>query len=463
MADDTHFSGLDRRATRSNWVRLQTLVLLRWMAIAGQVAAILIAWRYFGIAVRPVLCLSIVGLSVLANLVSGFLLPESRRLSESETLAILIFDSFQLTGLLYLTGGLNNPFALLLLAPATIAATALQGLSTAIMGGLTVVFVSVLAVAHVPLRLSDGTIIAVPQLFVFGFWLALVIGAVFLSLYARRVTAELYAMSDALLATQMALAREQTLTDLSGVVAAAAHELGTPLATIKLASSELVDELADHPALQQDAMLIREQTDRCRDILRSMGRAGKDDLHLRSAPFATVVQEAAEPHSHRKAKIHLDLPSGRLSDQPSIRRRPEVIHGIRNLVQNAVDFSRGNVWIDLDWSASDVVLRITDDGPGYPAHLIGRIGDPFMRHAAVDHKPDDQRPHYEGMGLGLFIAKTLLERTGATLHFSNASDPFLTEEERPLKSGAVVGVTWPRTAIESAGGQSHGENQLISR
>ncbi len=462
MADDTPFLSFDGRAARSNWVRLQTLVLLRWMAIIGQVAAILIAWRFFGIAVRPLMCLSIVGFAVMANLISGFLFPENRRLSEMETLAILIFDSCQLAVLLFLTGGLDNPFALLLLAPATIAATALRGPSTAFMGVLTVALVSALAIFNVPLRLNDGTLVQVPPLFGFGFWLAIVIGVIFLTLYARRVTAELQAMSDALLATQMALAREQALTDLSGVVAAAAHELGTPLATIMLASSELADELTAYPELRQDAELIRAQTDRCRDILQSMGRKGKDDLHLRSAPFAAVVQEAAEPHSHRKAQIHLHLPPGRPGEQPLITRRPEVIHGVRNLIQNAVDFSREHVWIDLDWSDSRIALRITDDGPGYPAHLIGRIGDPFMRHRPQESIQDAARSGYEGMGLGLFIAKTLLERTGATLRFSNASDPFLTAEERPLKQGAVVEVTWPRPKIETGDGPPHGLNQLIA-
>jgi two-component system, sensor histidine kinase RegB len=365
--------------------------------------------------------------------------------------------------LLYLTGGLNNPFALLILAPATIAATALQDRATAIIGALTLVLVSILAVAHVPLRLTDGSIIAVPRIFGFGFWLALVIGVMFLGLYARRVTRELQVMSEGLLATQMALARAQKLTDLSGVVAAAAHELGTPLATIKLASSELADELADRPLLREDAELIRDQADRCRDILRSMGRAGKDDLHLRTAPFAAVVEEAAEPHINRGAKLHIHLPTDRIDTQPNIRRRPEVIHGLRNLVQNAVDFSRGDVWIDLDWSDTDLSFLIVDSGPGFPSHLLGRIGDPFMRHRPPASAAAGGRREYEGMGLGLFIAKTLLERTGATLQFSNASDPFLTEDERPQKSGAMIRVSWPRHRIQADSNLTLGQNQLISR
>lgn len=448
--------GFDPFASRRNWVRLQTLVLLRWMAIAGQLGAILVARFYFAVELDLFLCIALVSLSIIANLISGLLFPESRRLSEAEALWLLLFDSCQLAALLFLTGGLNNPFALLILAPATIAATALEGRSTAIVATLTILLVTAIAFAHVPLRLSDGSAISVPKIFGFGFWLAIVIGVTFLALYARRVSGELHAMSDALLATQMALAREQKLTDLSGVVAAAAHELGTPLATIKLASSELADELSDRPDLQGDAKLIRQQADRCRDILRAMGRAGNDDLHMRAAPFAAVVSEAAEPHSQRHAALHLAFAKG--LQQPLIRRHPEIIHGLRNLIQNAVDFSAGHVWIDLGWTDQALTISVTDDGPGFPPAVIGRIGDPFMRQRSAPNAPNTSRPHYEGMGLGLFIAKTLLERTGAALHFSNCSDPFLRDEERPQRRGAKVEVTWPRNLIEAAPGETVGQN-----
>ena len=461
MIQERSLSGSNGFASRGDWVRLRTLVTLRWMAIFGQLATMAVGWRFFDIAINPVPTLAVVALAVAANLVSGLVFPQNRRLSEYEALAVLAFDSCQLAALLYLTGGLNNPFALLLLAPATVSATALNDVSTATIGVLTLCLVTFLAWAHVPLRFTNGTIIAMPELLAFGFWLAIVIGVIFLALYARRVSAELHTMSDALLATQMALAREQKLTDLSGVVAAAAHELGTPLATIKLASSELADELTDRPDLKADADLIRAQADRCRDILRSMGRAGKDDLHMRSAPLQAVVEEAAEPHSHRKAALYIQ-PFGNSASQPMILRRPEIIHGLRNLIQNAVDFARTTVWVDLDWKADDITVIIADDGPGFPPHMIGRIGDPFMRSRTRTDSADDARPHYDGMGMGLFIAKTLLERTGAVLEFSNASDPFLTEEERPARSGARVSVRWPRDMIAAEGGHLPGINRPLS-
>ena len=444
--------------TRGDWVRLKTLVNLRWLAISGQTAAILAAWKIYGIRIDPVLCLGVVGLAVVINLLSATIFSQTRRLSEVQTLAILLFDTAQLGVLLYLTGGLNNPFALLILAPATIAATALNNRSTVVVGLLAVASVTFLFWKHRPLIGADGAAIAIPQLFGFGFWLAIVIGVLFLAIYARRISSEIHAMGEALLATQMALARERKLTDLSGIVAAAAHELGTPLATIKLASSELFDELSDRLDLRRDAELILEQADRCRDILRSMGRAGKDDLHMRSAPLAAIVQEAAEPHIDRRADVRFAMPTNRAAQQPVMERRPEIIHGLRNLVQNAVDFAQTSVWIDIDWTPAEILVAISDDGPGYPPSLLPRIGDPYMRNRKTVLTQTDGRQHYEGMGLGLFIAKTLLERTGAKLTFANGSDPFLRESERPERRGAIVSVRWQRAQIEGTVGADPDES-----
>lgn len=454
--------GLMNPDTRSEWVRLRTLILLRWLAIAGQLAAITVADRVFGMMLPLGLCYLAVGAAIIANLVTVFVFPENKRMSELEAMLTLLFDVSQLSFLIYLTGGLSNPFALLILAPVTISASALELRTTVFLGGAAIALVTLVSLFYLPLRFADGTELQLPVLFEFGFWLAIVIGIVFLALYARRVATEIRSMSDALLATQMALAREQKLTDLGGVVAAAAHELGTPLATIKLASSELVEELADRPELQEDARLIRSQADRCRDILRSMGRAGKDDRHLRQAPLAAVLREAAEPHMNRGRSVSFDVEAGPDGEarQPSIHRHPEVIHGLRNLVQNAVDFSRSSVWIDGSWTEDTITVRIIDDGEGYPAHVIGRIGDPFVR-SRRSSQDQMRRPEYEGMGLGLFIAKTLLERTGAELSFANGSNPFLAADERPTRSGAIVEVLWPRNRLEAPETAVLGENRPI--
>jgi two-component system sensor histidine kinase RegB len=235
------------------------------------------------------------------------------------------------------------------------------------------------------------------------------------------------------------------------------------LATIKLVAAEMLAELSDRPEMAEDAALILSQADRCRDILRSMGRAGKEDRLVMQAPLGEVLRLAAEPHMDRGKLVQITLAPdpGAEDRQPLVQRRAEVIHGIRNLVQNAVDFARTRVWIDGSWSAEHITLRVVDDGPGYPPQMLGRIGDPFLR---ARRQPDMLlRPEYEGMGLGLFIAKTLLERTGADLTFANAADPFLDPSERPDRCGALVMVVWPRKEIESFPDSLMGENRTIER
>jgi len=460
-----HTPGPNPAPGRNNWIRLRTLVLLRWWAIFGQITALVVAQRLLDLELEIGLCYLVIGVAVISNLVAGFVFPETRRLSEAETRLVVLFDMLQLGLMLYLTGGLNNPFSILIVGPVTVSASAMSSRSTVLLGAAAIVIASALIPLHLPLRTAEGFILRMPQIFLIGNWVAIVIAVIFLGVYSRWIVAEMRAMSEALQATQMALAREQKLTDLGGVVAAAAHELGTPLATIKLTSSELAEDLSDNDDLRDDALLIGQQADRCRDILRSMGRAGKDDLHLRRAPLSAVIEEAAEPHVDRGKTMHFEHgpAEGDTSEQPEIHRRPEVIHGLRNLVQNAVDFARGHVWVESRWSDTEVTVRIMDDGKGYSSHVLARIGDPFMRRRGPGSDP--RRPAYEGMGLGLFIAKTLLERSGAELSFANGSVSFRQTPELARRTGAFVEVRWPRAAIAADMGEDRsalGENQPIN-
>ncbi len=452
-------------AHQSVWVKLRTFIILRWVAIFGQIGAVSISIRYLGLELNLGLCFLAIGVSTIVNLIAMFVYPRNKRLSGDQLFLMFLFDVTQLSVLLWLTGGLQNPFSLLLLVPVAISATVLQLTKAAVFALYTIVLTSLLALFHQPLINISGETLHMPSIFVFGFWVAIVIGIIFLSLYEKRVTSEIQTMSEALLATQMALSREQKLTDLGGVIAAAAHELGTPLATITLVASEMVDELEDHPDLLEDAKLIREQAHRCRDIMHSMGEAGKDDLHLKYAPIASVVESAAEPHMNRGKTVSITFfPSPANQPQPEISRKPEIMHGLRNLIQNAVDFATENVWVDIKHQNGVITVKIIDDGEGFPPHLLDRIGDPFVgsHKKTANHS---RRPGYEGMGLGLFIAKTLLERSGAEIGFVNGCDPFLVDNERPDRCGAIVEVCWPISAITKPDSEAHkglGENKRFT-
>ena len=448
------------------WIRLRTLILLRWWAIVGQISTLIVVERAMDIEIETGLCYLVIGAAIVSNLVASTVFPATKRLSEKENLAVVLFDLLQLGMLLYLTGGLNNPFSILIVGPVIVSASSLSSRSTFFLGITAIVIVTALARFHLDLRSEAGFVMQMPAIFLFGTWVAIVIGIVFLGVYSRWIVTEMHAMSGALQATQMALAREQKLTDLGGVVAAAAHELGTPLATIKLTSTELASELPEGSDMQCDALLIGQQADRCRDILRSMGRAGKDDLHLRRAPITAVVEEAGEPHADRGKQVLFDHGAlgGDGGGPPVILRRPEVIHGLRNLIQNAVDFADSHVWVETRWSPGRVTLRIMDDGPGFPPNLLGRIGDPLIPRRARSTGATGRRPEYDGMGLGLFIAKTLLERSGADLSFANGSDSFRGDSVMHERTGAVVEVVWPRSMLEVGGdGPSGGmgRNELI--
>ncbi len=436
------------------WVRLRTMTGLRMVALAGQATALTVAHVYFDLRFDRTLVCLVWGAGALSILASLLLFPQTKRLSDSEAMLTFLFDIALLICLLYLTGGITNPFALLVLGPVTVSAMALKPRSTLILALVAIALLTLISLTYQPLRFADGTPLVVPPILTFGFWTAIVIGILFQAFYAHRVAEEASSMANALLAAQMALTREQKLTDLGGVVAAAAHELGTPLATIKLVSAELAEELRDRPDQQADAQLLVEQADRCRDILRSMGRAGKDDTHLHRAPLEAVLMEAAEPHRDRGKQVRFLLEPGAGGDpsQPVIERRPEIIHGLRNLIQNAVDFAQSQVWVQAEWTDTMLRIRIIDDGPGFPPTLLGFIGEPFIRRRR-DPSRKRHRPDYEGMGLGLFIAKTLLERTGARLSFGNCDGSVTHLRGSSTLSGADIRLEWPlrRVRVDTSG------------
>ncbi|MEM9369969.1 MAG: ActS/PrrB/RegB family redox-sensitive histidine kinase [Pseudomonadota bacterium] len=441
---------------RGDWVRLRTLLVLRWMAIFGQTAAVSVTSLILGFEVPLAQCVLLISASVTVNVAFHVIYPAEKRLSERWTLASLFFDLAQLTSLLMMTGGLNNPFVVLLLAPVAISATALRLQSTIWLGVVAIAVIPLMGMVHLPLIGPDGAEMTAPALYQFGSSAALAVGIAFLSLYVRRVTVEGYRMSQALNATQVALAREQRLAAIGGIAAATAHELGTPLATIKLVAGELARDLKDQDGLPdeiiEDVNLIRREADRCRDIMADLSRGGRDDRHVKRVPIEAAISEAAKPHLDRGKDLIVRFEGQLIAEagdrQPIVSLSPELIHGLRNVIQNAVDFAEEYVWVDV--RVTDEVLRIAigDDGQGFRPDILPRLGEPYVSTRARDERRQADL-QYEGMGLGIFIARTLLERTGAKLTFANGADAlrrrrhlrFPPESAHP--PGAIIEMIWP--------------------
>lgn len=421
-------------------LRLRTLVNLRWLAVAGQLLALLIVALGFGYDFPLAPSLAVVAVSVWLNTFLSIRHRSARRLSERAAAGFLAYDMLQLSALLFLTGGLENPFALLFLVPPTISATILSLRATLALGALTIACVTLLAFYHLPLPWHGVPPLRLPWLYVAGIWTALVLGIIFLAGYAWRVAAEARRMSGALIAAQDALARELRLSALGGLAAAAAHELGTPLATISVVAKELQRELPESGPLAEDLRLLREQAERCRAILARLARAPDQDGALATASLAVLIEETAAPHRGRGKTIEIETAPAEpaAGGEPQLPRAPELLHGLGNLIENAVDFARRRVVLRGSWDRQRIRLDIVDDGPGFPMSVMDNLGEPYVTTRRVG-RGEDVDDASAGMGLGVFIAKTLLERTGARIDFANVPE-----------GGARVTVIWLRHMIEAS-------------
>lgn len=426
-----------------HWLRASMLRKLRWIAITGQFMTILVTHIGLGYDLPLMACLTVILASVWFNVFTMLTMPPTARLSERTAFGWMLFDLGQLGLLLGLTGGLSNPFSLLFLAPATVAAAALNRSNARLVVGIAVLSIFVLEVFHLPLIHPEHGELVLPDTYLLGIGCAMITGVCFIAIYVRRVADEAFRMSQALAATQLALAREQRLSALGTMAAAVAHELGSPLATVALTAREMERDLKRDGVDPEDITLILEQTSRCRDILGQLsGLRQKDMEHIRTAPLLSILEEAAGPHEDSGKRIEYfvngEIVEGKDTLSPIVQRRPEVIHSLRNLIQNAVDFARTTVWIEIIEENSLICIRIQDDGPGYAPDVLDRLGDPYL---TTRRGRPGRDGGYEGMGLGLFIAKTLLERRGASIAFFNrrrGSDSL---------SGAIVEIRWNAKAL----------------
>jgi two-component system sensor histidine kinase RegB len=328
-----------------------------------------------------------------------------------------------------------------LIAPVTVSASTLPLKITAALGALTIAAATILTTFHHPLPWFHQTNLLLPFPYVMGVWAAVVSGILFISFYSWRTAEEARRMAKALAAAEMVLAREQKLSALDGLAAAAAHGLGTPLATIAVVTKELLRDAKPTDPHYEDLLLLRAQSERCRDILAGLAGGEQHDLMVSRLPLRHLIEEVVSPH--RLVRVPIDVTTGALdgSPEPITERNPGVIYGLRNLAENAIDFAETKVEVDARWTKDEVRIVIADDGTGFPPDVLEQLGEPFVTTRRADDEMRDVADEHVGMGLGFFIAKTLLERSGATLKLSNRPPP---------QSGAVVTAVWPRAKLEHA-------------
>ncbi len=423
-----------------NRLRLETLIRLRWMAVGGQSIAVLLVSVGFAYDLPLFWCFALIALSALLNVFLVLRYPTTQRLRSETAAAQLAYDILQLAGLLYLTGGLANPFAILFLAPVSVAATTLPQRPTLALSALVIAVATALAWFHMPLPWDPRQPLEIDPLYVAGVWVGLTFGVGFITVYTYRVAHEARQLSDALAATELMLSREQHISALDGLAAAAAHELGTPLATIATTAHELQSDTADPATLREDIDLIAEQVARCRAILgklRSLDDGSPDPFSV--SGLGDLLAEAAAPH--RDFGVAIEIEGAAEGPEPQIRRTAVLTYGLGNLIENAVDHATAHVRISHRSTDRDILIEIRDDGPGFPPDLLARIGEPYLTarsRPGAAASPDGSEGL--GLGLGIFIAKTLLERSGASLGFENTA------------GGALVTVAWPRRRLDAGTG-----------
>lgn len=416
------------------------------MAVAGQSVALFIVYFALDYPLPLFGCAVAVGLSVALNLGLAFRYPATHRLTNREASLYLAYDVLQLAALLYFTGGIQNPFALMFLAPVVIGAATLNFGNTVALVLLAFVSVSVIAVVHQPLPWERGERLALPPLYQVGIWASLVIGIGFTSIYAWRIASEAARRSAGLAATQLALAREHRMASIGALATAAAHELGTPLGTIAVVSRELERALPAGSPEAEDARLLRAEAERCRSILTTLARPEESVIGaLERLPLGALLDDIASEYRGGDVNIRIEMPEALSGHpEPKVWRAPALLHGLGNIIANAVDFAQSQVRIAAEWNPRELRVLVEDDGPGFAPDILERIGEPYVTSrpgsyaiADTELEPASTYAGQQGMGLGFFIAKTLIEQTQGSLSASNKDS-----------AGAWVMARWPRGAVD---------------
>jgi two-component system sensor histidine kinase RegB len=403
----------------------KTLVNLRWIAITGQLIAINFVYFYLRLDLPYIETHIVIFIGFVTNIVLQFNI-RTNQLKDLSSSLFLVYDLLQLSVLLYLTGGIFNPFALLVIIPTIVSSTFLSMGTTIILGTLTIGLLFFLKEYHKILPGLDVYNFNFSEYYLAGDLVSIIIGLVFLSYFGIKFSGETKKRSEALDKLQQVMAKEYELDSLGGLAAAAAHSLGTPLATISVVAKELKKEIGDKSNHSKDLDLLISQTKRCSDILKQISKKEiSDDQFINLIKVEDLLEEIITSFEETSDK-KITLLENEDKNKINIKRSPEIVYGLRNFIGNAIKFAGKEVRIKLISDDQNLVLVVNDDGPGFAEDIIKLIGEPYLK--SRSKKIADKA----GLGLGIFLGKTLLERKKARLTFSNKED---------LK-GAAVKISW---------------------
>ena len=410
-------------------IKLEILINIRWIAIIGQLFAVCLIYFYYRFPFAFFECLTVILFSILINMYLGFFLKNTQRLNNFWATLSVLYDVLQLSLLLYYTGGLTNPFSILMIVPSTIAITFLSKRSSIFLATISILSISILATQHKPL---PGPGINMPDYYLLGLWSSLTVCIIFLGNYAYSIAAEAKKRNEAFNKLEKSLSKEKELKSLDGLAAAAAHELGTPLGTINLVVEDLQKELGNSKKYKSDIDLLSSQIERCKTILKDLSiDPNKQDSFIENITFKNLIKEIAFsfdlPHSK-----HIEIDDDKLVSNIFVNRKIEIIYALKNIIDNAIKFCKKKVVVKVFSHNKTICLNIVDDGSGFPLDVMQKLGDPYIRSNFV-------KKNKSGLGLGIFISKTLLERTNAKVLFKQNSE----------LGGAFVSVVWKESDLEN--------------